>query len=56
MFRENMAERGIEVDDDVVWAGLPSPDSQPWHNSAFNPDGSLKAAFLDRTQRLIAGV
>ena len=54
MFRENMAERGIEVDDEVVWAGLPSPTSQPWHNSAFNPDGSLKAAFLDRTERLIA--
>ena len=54
MFRDNMAERGIEVDDDVVWAGLPSTDSQPWHNSAFNPDGSLKAAFQDRTQRLIA--
>lgn len=54
MFRENMAERGIKVDDDVVWAGLPSPDSQPWHNSAFNPDGSLKAAFLDRTERLMA--
>ncbi len=53
MFRDNMAERGIEVDDDVVWAGLPSTDSQPWHNSAFNPDGSLKAAFQDRTQRLI---
>ena len=54
MFRENMAERGILVEDEIVWAGLPSPDSQPWHNSAFNPDGSLKAAFLDRTQRLIA--
>ena len=54
MFRENMTDRGIEVDDDVVWAGLPSTDSQPWHNSAFNPDGSLKAAFQDRTQRLIA--
>ena len=26
MFRENMADRGIEVDDEVVWAGLPSPD------------------------------
>lgn len=53
MFRENMAEWGIEVDDDVVWAGLPSPDSQPWHNSAFNADGSLKAAFLDRTRRIV---
>ncbi|MXX92185.1 MAG: hypothetical protein F4Y63_01860 [Chloroflexi bacterium] len=54
MFRENMAERGIEVDDDVVWAGLPGTDSQPWYNSAFNPDGSLKSAFQDRTERLIA--
>ena len=54
MFRENMAARGIEVDDEVVWAGLPSPDSQPWHNSAFNPDGSLKAAFKDRAERIIA--
>ncbi len=54
MFRENMAERGIEVDDEVVWAGLPSPTSQPWHNSAFYPDGSLNAAFLDRADRIIA--
>ena len=54
MFRENMAQRGIEINDDVVWEGLPSPDSQPWHNSAFNPDGSLKVPFQDRTRRLIA--
>lgn len=53
MFRENMAERGIEVNDDIVWAGLPGPDSQPWHNSAFNPDGSLKTAFMDRTSRIV---
>lgn len=54
MFRENMTQRGINVDDDVVWAGLPSPDSQPWHNSAFNANGSLKPAFFERTQRLIS--
>ena len=54
MFRENMAEREIEVEDDVVWAGLPSAASQPWHNSAFNSDGSLKPPFLDRTERIIA--
>ena len=54
MFRENMADRGIDVDDDVVWAGLPSSASQPWHNSAFNPDGSLKSEFLDRTARIIS--
>ena len=53
MFRENMADRGIDVADDVVWAGLPSADSQPWHNSAFALDGSLKGAFLDRTARII---
>ena len=53
LFRENMAKRGIEVEENVVWAGLPSPDSQPWHNSAFNPDGSLKAAFLGRAGRII---
>ncbi len=54
MFRENMKERGIAVDDDVVWAGLPSPDSQPWHNSAFNANGSLKPAFFERTRRIIS--
>ncbi len=54
MFRENMVERGIDFDDDVVWAGLPSAASQPWHNSAFNSDGSLKPAFLDRTERIIS--
>ena len=53
MFRENMADRGIDVADDVVWAGLPSADSQPWHNSAFASDGALKGAFLDRTARII---
>ena len=53
MFRENMSDRGIDVTDDVVWAGLPSADSQPWHNSAFASDGALKSAFLDRTARII---
>ena len=53
MFREKMAKQGIEVDDDVIWAGLPSPASQPWHNTAFNPDGSLKSAFLERADRII---
>ena len=54
LFRESMAERGIEVDDDAVWVGLPSPASQPWDNTAFNPDGSLKSAFLERGDRIIA--
>ena len=53
LFRELMETRGIDAPDDIIWAGLPSPASQPWHNSAFNPDGTLKPEFLDRTDRII---
>ena len=53
LFRELIATRGIDAPDDQIWAGLPSPTSQPWHNSAFNPDGSLKPEFLNRTYRII---
>jgi hypothetical protein len=28
---------------------------QPWENSAFSPDGALRAAFADRLQRVIEG-
>lgn len=51
-FREIMAARRMEASDDVMWAGLPSPASQPWHNSAFAPDGSLKSAYMERTARI----
>ena len=27
--------------------------SQPWHNSAFEADGSLRPAFMDRTERIL---
>lgn len=53
-FREIMAARRMEASDDVMWAGLPSPASQPWHNSAFAPDGSLKPAYMERTARIAA--
>ncbi|MCE2450919.1 MAG: hypothetical protein J4F35_21985 [Candidatus Latescibacteria bacterium] len=53
-FREIMAARRMDASDDVMWAGLPSPASQPWHNSAFTPDGSLKPAYMERTARIAA--
>ncbi len=52
-FRAQQSEMGVTADDDVVWAGLPSAASQPWHNSAFNPDGSLKPQFQARTERIL---
>src|SRR4029079_8368154 len=27
--------------------------SQPWENTAFNPDGTLRPPFLDRMQRVL---
>ncbi len=40
--------------DDDIWAGLLLEiESQPWISGAFNADGSLKPAFMDRTERLI---
>ena len=51
-FREIMAARRMDASDDVMWAGLPSPASQPWHNSAFAPDGSLQPAYMERTARI----
>ena len=52
-FRELMVEQGMDASDDQVWAGLPSPASQPWHNSAFRHDGSLKPRFIERAERVI---
>ncbi len=53
LFREIMGTRGINAPDNAIWSGLPSPTSQPWHNSAFNSDGTLKPEFLDRTDRIV---
>ncbi len=52
-FRSIMAEKGIPVSDDGVWAGLPSYASQPWDSSAFNSDGGLKPTYRKRAQRLL---
>ena len=53
-FREVKEDLGIIGSDDEIWAGLPSSASQPWHNSAFNIDGSLKPEFFERTERIVA--
>lgn len=53
-FREIMAARRMEASDDVMWAGLPSPASQPWHNSAFASDGSLKPEYMGRAERIVS--
>ncbi|MYB67787.1 MAG: hypothetical protein F4X75_04735 [Gemmatimonadetes bacterium] len=53
-FREIMAVRRMEASDDVMWAGLPSPASQPWHNSAFASDGSLKPEYIGRAERIVS--
>ena len=51
-FRKIMAARRMDASDDMVWAGLPSPASQPWHNSAFAPDGSLEPAYMRRAAHI----
>ncbi len=38
---------------DEVWDGLPELGSQPWDSGAFDPDGVLRPAWMDRTSRLI---
>jgi len=52
-FRARLAELGIDAPDAEVWKGVPGPASQPWHNSAFDRDGSLKGAYLGRLGRVL---
>lgn len=52
--RAMLAARRLDASDQAVWAGLPSAASQPWHNSAFAADGSLKSSYLSRAERIIA--
>lgn len=54
LFRQAMLERGVTIDDSVVWRGVPSPASQPWDNAAFTPDGSLLQDYRDRADRIIS--
>ena len=48
-----MKERGIPGRDSEIWEGLPSPESQPWNSSGFNPDGSLKPEYIRRLSKII---
>ena len=52
-FRDYMSAIGMEVTDEELWLGLPSPESQPWNSSGFTPEGSLKPAYLQRLQRIL---
>ncbi|HAL47822.1 MAG: hypothetical protein FI707_08575 [SAR202 cluster bacterium] len=47
-FREYLRSLGVDRPDGEIWSGLPSPESQPWHNSAFDADGALTQPHLDR--------
>ena len=38
---------------DTVWAGLPGVGTQPWDSGAFEPDGSLRDPWMNRTARVI---
>ena len=52
-FRAYLASIGVEIEDDLLWAGVPSPLSQPWHNSTFDAVGNLKQPYLDRLTRIL---
>ena len=52
-FRAHLASKGVEIEDDLLWAGVPSPVSQPWHNSAFDADGNLKRPYLNRLTQIL---
>ncbi len=52
-FRKHLASIGAEIEDDLLWAGVPSPQSQPWHNSGFDAMGNLKQPYLDRLTRIL---
>lgn len=52
-FREYLASLNVKIADELLWAGVPSPLSQPWHNSTFTADGNLKQSYLDRLSRIL---
>ena len=52
-FRTLMKSLGIDVPDETMWAGLPEPESQPWHNSAFDAEGELVQPFMDRLTQIL---
>ena len=52
-FREHLRSTGVDATDEELWAGLPGPESQPWHSSAFDSEGGLKQHYLDRLARIL---
>ncbi len=52
-FRAHLASIGVEIGDELLWAGVPGPHSQPWHNSTFDAAGKLKPPYLDRLTRIL---
>jgi hypothetical protein len=46
-------ERGITASEEEVYAGLPEPHSQPWHNNAFTAEGDLKPAYFGRLAQVL---
>ena len=54
LFREMLDDLGVSYSDEELWAGLPSPDSQPWNNSPFGAEGSLESSgHLERLTRIL---
>jgi len=52
-FRAYLASINVEIEDELLWAGVPSPLSQPWHNSTFDAAGNLKQPYLDRLTQVL---
>ncbi len=52
-FREHIRKIGMSVADEKLWTGVPGPDSQPWHNSAFDAEGGLKRPYMDRLSKIL---
>lgn len=37
----------------LLWAGFPGPESQPWHNSAFDTGGNIKQPYFNRLTKVL---
>jgi hypothetical protein len=50
---QRFRERGITATADEIWKDAPYPQTQPWMNSAFTPEGDLKPAYMARLGRVL---
>jgi len=50
---KNLEDRGVTASEEEVYEGTVDYRVQPWHNSAFGPDGSLKPEFMERLTMVI---